>query len=112
MDEQLSLLDWHKPEAEVVPLLEWLEGKGWMTASQIREAKGWSDRECRAAAEASKGLIITGQRGYRLLVEATPGEVEHAAAWLKSQGEKMIARSNEITTTYHRYGRPRTASAT
>jgi hypothetical protein len=101
---QPSLLDWRQPEKEVVPLKSWLKGRGWQTARQIAELEGWSDRECRAAAEASDGEIITGQKGYKLLAEATPEEVHHAAAWLESQGRKMIDRAVAIRRLYHRFG--------
>jgi len=106
--DQPSLLDWRPAARAIVPLKEWLTGKDWQTARQIGHAEdaGWSDRECRLAAEASGGEIITGQKGYKLLSEATPDEVSHAAAWLRSQGEKMIGRSVEIQRLYHRYGRP------
>lgn len=107
-DSQQSLLDWKPAARPVAPLRDWLRGKGWRTARQISEAEGagWTDRECRLAAEASGGEIITGQKGYKLLSEATPEEVSHAAAWLRSQGEKMIDRSVEIQRLYHRFGKP------
>lgn len=103
-------------DPRVDDLIELLRGQGWRTARQIDQARkfqlerrglpgnGWSDRLVRALAHESAGLIIIGNKGYCLLAESTPEEIAHAAARLRSQGQKMIERSIEILRVYHQLG--------
>lgn len=53
----------------------------------------------RAIAE-EKGQIISGQRGYKLTVEASLEEIRDTD-WLKSQGRKMIKRWVKIQRVAH-----------
>lgn len=68
-----------------------LLGRQWRTAAELRVATGLTDRRLRALA-AQTDDIISGQRGYCLLREATPEEIRHSSSWLISQGQKMIKR--------------------
>ena len=70
-----------------------LRGKGWQTAKDLGARK----ERTSAIAEASEGQIISGQKGYRLTIEATVTEI----AWLKSQGKKMTARWLAIQRVAH-----------
>lgn len=79
-----------------------LAGKGWVTARQLREATGIDDRVLRLCAEASEGRVISGQKGYKLTAEATPGEIHHACAWLISQAKRMTDRARQIRLAQHR----------
>ncbi len=93
-----------RPESKPDPtaLIKFLRGQGWITARQIYRLLGFSDRKVRAIAAASEGQIISGQRGYKLTMEATLGEVQHAEAWLRSQSKQMDQRALEISRVYHR----------
>ena len=51
---------------------------------------------------ASEGRIISGQKGYKLTVDATIQEVQHAAAWLRHQATEMNNRALQIDRVYHR----------
>lgn len=94
-----------KPECDQVKFLVTLldERKCWMTASQIVAVlQGtWTDRDVRMYAEAAKGRIISGQKGYRHIRHATQEEVQHASAWMLSQGKKMIQRAIRIRNLAH-----------
>ena len=79
-----------------------LAGKGWVTARQLRDATGIDDRVLRLCAEASEGRVISGQKGYKLTAEATPGEIHHACAWLLSQAQRMTDRARQIRVAQHR----------
>lgn len=60
------------------------------------------DREIRAAAEAAKGQIISGQKGYKHIQHATPEEVSHFVNWMESQAKRMIARAQAARQTAHK----------
>lgn len=78
-----------------------LGSRRWRTAADLTAATGFSDRKLRALAAASDDRIISGQRGYCLLAEATPAEITHAADWIISQGKKMIRRGIKIRKAAH-----------
>ena len=93
-DPQLGLFDAKPGDANVVWLETLLKGAGcWMTAKDIMLSCGFKlhDRDVRELASAS-GWIVSGQRGYRHMEHATVEEVDRSAAWLISQGKKMIKR--------------------
>ena len=94
-------------EADVELLSSYLVMRGWRTASELSD-DGYNDRELRAIAEASAGRIISGQRGYALMSECTPEEIDRAASWLESQARKMLARATAIRRRFHGYGKART----
>ena len=79
---------------------------GWVTARQIRSELGLHDRVCRELAEESEGQILSGQEGYKLTRLATPEECDRAAAWLKSQGRKMLRRAIRIQRVHHQRLKP------
>ena len=88
---------------DVTLMIECLRGQGWLSARQFRiGAYGWTERALRATASASQGRIISGQKGYCLIEEATVEEARHAAAWLRHQGNQMIQRAHEIEQAMHR----------
>lgn len=105
-DPQLGLFN-VKPATATVSWLErfLLERLGWHTAADIlagarRPADDNGKRQIRQAAAESR-WVISGQRGYKHLNHATAEEIDHAANWLRSQGEEMIARSVAIRRTAH-----------
>ena len=89
---------------EVEQVCEYLRGKGWLRAAALDAALEFDDRKMRAIAEASDGRILSGQTGYRLFDGSTPlDEADRAAAWLESQGKKMLKRGAAIRRRFHRY---------
>lgn len=91
----------HNQTLLVAALTRRLLGAGWQTAKVLR-ADGYQDRALRAIANASKGRIVSGQRGYCLIEEATVDEARHAASWLRHQAEAMLARAADIERAMHR----------
>lgn len=110
-----STLDLAAPPAgpaqdEVATFALLLRGLDWQTAAQIRDAhpdlcgtvsEANYRRQLRSWAEASRGYIISGNRGYRHILDATPEEITHAADRLRSQGASMIDRSIAIKRIAH-----------
>ena len=95
-------LDRPQSKPDPTQLIIFLRGRGWITARQIYHLLGLSDRKVRGIAAASEGQIISGQRGYKLTIESTLGEAQHAQAWLHSQSKQMDQRALEISRVYHR----------
>ena len=85
-------------------VVQYLAGNGWQTAAQLKARLYFNDRKLRAIASASEGRIISGQKGYALIEEATVEEARHAAAWLRHQGNLMIRRAHEIEQAMHTRG--------
>jgi hypothetical protein len=88
--------------AEIDHMVSLLRGKDWQTAAQLGAMTELTKRSLRAIAEASKGHIISGQKGYKLTLEATTPEID-SMVWLKHQGEKMIQRFVDIQSVRHRH---------
>lgn len=84
----------------VAAVTDLLHGSGWQTAKQLKPF-GYNDRTLRAIASASHGQIISGQKGYALISEATVEEANHAAAWLEHQARAMTQRAYEIRRAMH-----------
>lgn len=79
-----------------------LRGRGWLTAADLGAAHESAKRVLRAIASASKGQILSGQKGYRLSMEATLPEIEHSRAGLLSQKTELERRITEIDQVRHR----------
>lgn len=88
-------------DPQLAQLLAFLDQRGWITSAQLHSALRFSDRTCRALAEASEGQIISGQKGYKLTRQSTPEEIREATAWLESQARKMSQRAGAIRRTWH-----------
>jgi hypothetical protein len=86
---------------DVVSLLSFLYGRGWVRASQIKTVMGWKPRKSRLIANESDGQIISGEKGYKLTSEATLEEIVHAARRLRSQAKEMLRRSIAIERVRH-----------
>jgi hypothetical protein len=83
---QLDLLPGKSPivtDTDVGVLVSRLHQSDWITARELRVIYGYQDRTLRAIANASKGEIITSQKGYKLNAGATGEERKHAANWLR-----------------------------
>jgi hypothetical protein len=95
MDAQLDL-SFAKPatdDPQIAVLVEYLHGKGWMTAKAISAGMGWDDRVVRALASASDEIIsYPGSPGYKLLSDTTREEYERYRLARRSQARDMIAK--------------------
>ncbi len=81
--------------------VEWfvgfLAGRDWITSTQILKEAGMADTEAnrralRSFAEASKGRVAGGQKGYKLVREMTKEEYDHFRNWFLSQARSMEQR--------------------
>ena len=103
-------LDIKTPAPEVTPeevdaLVEFLSGKGWITARQIAAATGIDDRRLRAIVEHCGARILSGPGcpGYRYYDKDALPHAEHAIACLESQAAKMLKRALAYRHRYHRF---------
>ncbi len=103
LDLELSAKAPEVTPSEVAELITRLRARDWQTARELGADKESDKRQLRAIAEASEGQIISGQKGYKLTLEATLPEIDHSAAWLRNQGEKMIQRSIDIQRVRHQH---------
>lgn len=83
-------------------------GQRWVKAKDIIESLGLPDcvrtrRKLRKVAEANRKRIITGDKGYCLLSQATLKEVARASRRLLSQGRKMVAAGIATRAAYYRF---------
>jgi hypothetical protein len=110
MEDQLSLFQTAKDAPEVGQLIRILDNRGWLTAAQLSQATGLTDRKIRSIAAATpKILSYPGSPGYKLTRQATPEEID-AAVTLKTQGQSMISRYVAILNE-HRFGSPEIAES-
>jgi hypothetical protein len=93
------------PKAEsTAALTGWLASHpGWHTARQLAAALDLSDREVRAAAERSEGLVISGPGtpGYCHASHCSAEQISHAADTLLSQARRMIRRALRMRRRAH-----------
>ena len=80
--------------------------KDWCLAVEILAAWGTPENDhnkrfVRALAEAAGAEVISGQRGYKWIGDATAEEINHAASWLESQARKMTERAIGIRRRAH-----------
>jgi hypothetical protein len=108
MSEYQAVLFRAEPGSGNVRLLERVleDDRGWSTARALARIMFGQEsdnalRQVRALAEGSAGWIISGQRGYKHVRCATAEELQHAAAWLESQAQKMSARACAIRRRAH-----------
>jgi hypothetical protein len=105
MEAQLDLT-FSKPAKDdpaVGELVEFLRGKGWMTAKAISTSLGWDDRVVRALASASDEIIsYPGSPGYKLLCEITLEEYNRYRDARKSQARDMIAKVVRTDRIFYR----------
>lgn len=82
------------------------DGAGWMSASAILISRYITPTEGAKRllrATASECLwIISGQHGYKHLQYATPEEVKHSAAQIRSQTRKMYNRATAVEENYRK----------
>ena len=83
--EQLGLFKAKKEDPRVDDLISFLRDRSWMTRKQLSQSFDWNDREIRSIVEASQGEILSGQKGYKLTIQATREEFEESCGQLRSQ---------------------------
>ncbi|QYM80248.1 hypothetical protein K0B96_06440 [Horticoccus luteus] len=93
-----------QPEAiDASALVEFLRGKGWMTAREICEATRWNDRLVREMASASDVVIsYPGSPGYKLLADCTAEEYHRYRVARRSQARDMLAKVIRTDRIYFR----------
>lgn len=92
------------PSDQVVCLVRWLSlNPGWHTARQLSAHLQLGDRQVRALAEASNGLIVSGPGtpGYCHASHCTAEEISHATDTLISQARRMMHRAIRIRRRAH-----------
>lgn len=87
---------------DVAAFVQFLRGEGWKKAAEIAAETGWTDRQCRLLAAASRGHVISGQKGYKLTLECTPLEFAHFEGFFGSQIREMTNRMKDAGRVYHR----------
>lgn len=91
------------PDMDAADLRAALCGRGWVSAGQLAQDLGWTDRRVRAAAEAARGEILSGpgSPGYIVTREASADDREAIVRALRSQARRMIGRSLAISRVHH-----------
>lgn len=87
-------------EQDVAWMVWALTGRGWLPAKKL--AIYVNDRMLRAIAAASDGRIISGQKGYCLIEEATVEEVQRFCASMRSQAKRMLERAAQTEKAMHK----------
>ena len=81
--------------------------RGWVTRADF-EVYGISPRQCRAGRRASRGRVIFGRRGFRLLRYATADEIRQCLATFASMKHDLdtqwIQLNNRAHSSLHRRG--------
>ena len=105
-DPQLPLFE----AAPEDPNVQWLEQllkdcASWQAAREILQLAGKPNtddgrRWVRALAQASQ-WVISGQRGYKHLHNATAEEAGHFVNWMESQAKKMTRRAEKLRRNAH-----------
>lgn len=68
----------------------------WCTQREITNATGIGGSEMRRIANYHPQTYIGGQRGYRLVKQATGDEIENAVRCLLSRAEKIMHRARSL----------------
>lgn len=93
--------------ADLAAMREILDADGgWMKSEALHgRHRRLSPRRIRELAEAAGGEVIScPAKGYRLTRHASPEEVRHAMADLRSRARKLLARLAATSRTWHAAG--------
>ena len=92
--------------AQRVPfMVTFLERAGGPVHARTFERRfDWSDRLCRAVAEASEGRVLSTNSGYLLTERATPEQFKQANGRIDAQGRKMLRRAIRERRVWHAAG--------
>lgn len=100
----------HAPEpaelADVAALACWLYNSGdrWISAKEITESLGITDRQIRNIAAGSGGIIVSspGSPGYKHVRHCDPEEIKSITSRLEHQAKLMAQRACSIRSAFHR----------
>jgi hypothetical protein len=100
-NEQIKKVHDESEQSKEVRVLHlYLENKGWVHVAEILQffkPSEWTRRGLRLiAVQAHSPRIISGQKGYCRLDEATVEEVQHFEKWMKSQAREMTKRVKAV----------------
>ena len=104
MTTQLDLLKPRKPrvtQAEFDCLLRWLADGEWDTAKVLYSMLYTSERRLRLIVEASKGKIISGNKGYKRTDLATFEEVQHYINRMKAHAKAELQNALDVERVWH-----------
>lgn len=101
MNQPALLFTRDRMAGRVPALIQALSGRGWVKGRDLSRLLDCDDRTIRALAHASRGRVISGQRGYCLIEDASVSDANHAASWLEHQGREMIRRAYDIRRAMH-----------
>ena len=102
--KQLTLLPTEKAKRDTVFEARLRQHRDWMTALDLCNGFGISQmftttdaarREIRLWASKST-RVISDQKGYKHIANATEDEVKHFVAWMRSQAIKMMTRARDV----------------
>lgn len=79
-----------------------LSGRGWVKRSVLGPELGLDLRQLRAVVSAAEPQILSGQRGYCLLAEASAKDLAVASGQWISQGRALIRKGLALRTAGHR----------
>lgn len=103
--QQQAELSFSKPaivDPGVAELVEFLKGKGWMSAAQITAATGWDDRSVRELASESDYIISSpGRMGYKFIFDATADEYHRYRESRRGQARKMVGKVIRTDRIYY-----------
>lgn len=74
----------------------------WRHRDELARSLGVSVRQIRDAANHAGGSVLSGQRGLKLTICATPDEVNDALGRFRSQIREMTRRALETETIWHK----------
>ena len=88
--------------AQLLPRFsEVLRGRGWVAGAVLARELDTNLRALRDAAHESRGLILGGNQGYCLTLEASLTDVQAVVRRLYSQSREMRERAMEIEKVRH-----------
>jgi hypothetical protein len=89
-------------EERVLVMVGILETHRVIPVCRFKARLNWSDRTCRAIANASEGRIIATQKGYVLSVRSTQEEFNEANGRIYSQARNMMRRALKERSVRHK----------
>ena len=101
--EQLELFRQRREQERLAQMERTLATLGaWVKGNALQVYLGLNERKIRQLAELSDGRIITGNKGYKLIGNATIEEIGECTGRLKSQARQMLRRAIRIERRFHK----------
>ena len=90
----------------VTMLVRLLEDRDWIRASQLcvdfgKQVTDGNKRWVRALADASRGRVAGGQKGYKLVGAMTHAEFQSWKNWMTKQSQEMQRRVVEASRVFY-----------